>query len=452
MFFTRFAPRMGITSIPKQPNVALFRRRVNLCFSTTVPSSSFLENHQKENKPDATTSKKLEDTQTGLPSPKYYIPKAERNWKNPIFDIDYMVGETRLTRNSRNCPTRELYFLHTQWERHKSPYRKLRHMANLFRAAPFQRLLFPDLLCIGAVAGGLTYYNEFLVAAGSPVLAMSASAFAGATTAIGLLAGFRLNGSYGRVLEARKLWSDVNTATRNLARQSQMWVKNDHEKIRLLRLCQAFPITLLFHLNDKGCYHNMKRRSKPDEAPFEERVRAEFQAGLYDVYQHDPTKRDQGQKSVMEKDFDRLCDIDMKGGNVPLEVLTCMSEILANATGTGPDKVDPIFARELDEQIQILCKALGGSERIVKTPLPTGFTRHSSRLLFIWSNCLPFALYPLVGPLGTLPASILTSYAVLGIEDISVQLEEPFDILPLRQYSDSMYDGIKSIEKNYRKE
>ena len=90
-------------------------------------------------------------------------------------------------------------------------------------------------------------------------------------------------------------------------------------------------------------------------------------------------------------------------------------------------------------------------ERMLKTPLPTGFTRHSSRLLFIWSNfCLPFAIYPFCGMYGTIPISLLTGYAVLGIEDISVQLEEPFDILPLRQYSDSIYDGIKLIEQNYR--
>jgi len=70
--------------------------------------------------------------------------------------------------------------------------------------------------------------------------------------------------------------------------------------------------------------------------------------------------------------------------------------------------------------------------------------------LFMWSNSLPFALYPLLGPLGTLPTTLLTTYAVLGIEDISIQLEEPFDILPLRQFSNTMHDSINAIEGNYR--
>jgi predicted membrane chloride channel (bestrophin family) len=458
----------------------------------SLSTSSLLSDHNKKEDESAKQKQHVVVQQAipPLPLPHYYVPKAERrDGKRKVYDIDYMVGETRLARNSRTCPTRELYFLHTQWQRHKSPYRKLRHMANLFRAAPFQRLLFPDLLCITTVAGCLTYYNECIAIAGNsghyPMLAISASAFAGATTAIGLLAGFRLNTSYGRYTEGRKQWSDVSTTTRNLARQTKMWmnVHDEVEKMRLIKLCQAFPVTLIFHLNDKGCHHNMKRKSKnAGEASFEDRVKAEFQAELYDVYRDDINDADgQGRTSsaeddtattsanakananadtnIFKKDFDRLCHVKSKGGNVPLEVLTCMGETIAGAcngnhSNTEHDKnmnkLNPFFAKELDKQVQSLCQSLGGCEKVVKTPLPTGFTRHSSRLLFIWSNFLPFALYPLVGPFGTLPTVLLTAYAVLGIEDISVQLEEPFDILPLRQYSDSMFDGLRAIEQNYK--
>ena len=58
-------------------------------------------------------------------------------------------------------------------------------------------------------------------------------------------------------------------------------------------------------------------------------------------------------------------------------------------------------------------------------------------------------MYASLGPYGTLPASLLVSYAVLGIADVGVQLEEPFNILPLRQYSEGMFDGVNAIESNY---
>lgn len=65
---------------------------------------------------------------------------------------------------------------------------------------------------------------------------------------------------------------------------------------------------------------------------------------------------------------------------------------------------------------------------------------------------MPFALYPATGPLGTVPASLLISYSLLGIGDIGVQLEEPFNILPLRQYtrSEGIYDGVDNIRDSYR--
>jgi ion channel-forming bestrophin family protein len=389
--------------------------------------------------------------------PRFYVPKAERGSRN-VFDIDQMVGETRLSRNSRTCPTRELNFLNVQWGRHKSPYRKFRHMANLFRAAPFQRLMFPDLFCVSTVAACLTYYNEFIATAATgdamSMLSMSPSAFAGATTAIGLLAGFRLNACYGRYREGRQFWSETGTTLRDMSRQTMMWVQQDRtSQTRMLRLCQAFPIALMFHLNDKGCHHNMKRKSQKGEAPFKDRVQAEFQAELGDLYDLTIQGSNKDVADILNDDFERLCRIKAKGGNVPQEVLTCMAETISTISRPNNDTaliVNPMYIRELECQVQRLCKAMGSCERVLKTPLPTGFTRHSSRLLFIWSNSLPFALYPLLGPFGTLPTTILTSYAVLGIEDISLQLEEPFDILPLRQYSDGMIDSVKAIEEGYR--
>ena len=429
-------------------------------------------------------------TNKTYPKPEFYVPRHQRDALRPIFEIDSMAGETRLVRNNRLCPTRELYFLPLQWGRHKSPYRKFRHMRNLFRSAPFQRLMFPDLTMLTAVTAGIIYYNEVIVAGATDVMiTLTPTAFAGATTAIGLLAGFRVSNSYGRYREGRHIWSDAQSAIRDMARQVCMWIPTTTSipgrkeidtttsQVRLLRLCQAFPVTLMFHLNDKGSHHNMKRNSRLGDEQFYDRVFAEFRAELYDVYhqqqeqeqQHSPPKKGENNDTednttstqydcsdprtitnpALRQDFERLCRVKVAGGSVPLEVLLCMSEIIAELS-TRSD-LHPVYVRELDDKVQRLVKVLGGGERILKTPLPTGFTRHSSRLLFIWSNCLPAALYPVMGPWGTLPACLLTSYAVLGIEDISVQLEEPFDIPPLRQFSNTMFDSVRAIEEGYHR-
>ena len=66
----------------------------------------------------------------------------------------------------------------------------------------------------------------------------------------------------------------------------------------------------------------------------------------------------------------------------------------------------------------------------------------------MWSNLLPFAIYPACH-MYTLPAAIVISYSIMGIEDIGVQLEEPYNIMPLRQYSDNVYDSVHFIESVY---
>ena len=119
----------------------------------------------------------------------------------------------------------------------------------------------------------------------------------------------------------------------------------------------------------------------------------------------------------------------------PLHVLQRLSEELEGGGGGGPRvaPLDPVLARELDHRVVALTNALGACERIRNTPIPTTYTRHTSRFLTLWCNLLPLALWPATG-WGTPLASLFIGYALLGIEDIGVQIEEPFDVLPLWQY------------------
>jgi ion channel-forming bestrophin family protein len=321
------------------------------------------------------------------------------------------------------------------WKGHKSPYRKWRHLLNTYRSSPFQRLAFPDLFVSGSVSTAVVMYNHFFSAGGEAIVQLQMGGFAGATTAIGLLAGFRLKESYGRYDECRKFWGETINTTRDLARNTVMWMKDDAVKTRMLKLIKAFPVAYNFHVNRKGGHHNLHESDK-HKFKFADRVQAEFQAEMLDIYIDGKN----------DDDLRRICDVKYKGGNGGLEVFTLMGECIAANAG----KIDAIYAREMDEQVQRLCGAFGASERILRTPLPTSFTRHTSRIMAIWDCLLPFAMYPLMGPYATIPACLITSFAVLGIEDIGVQLEEPFDVLPLRQYSDGIFDSINQIERNYK--
>ena len=358
---------------------------------------------------------------------KFFVPRAERSGANAVFQ---QCQNERLVRPNRYSPARELNYTPEHWQKHKNVWRRLRHMKNIFKSSPFQRLSFPDLFITATSATALTYYNTEIATTFSEQVAMDGSAMAGATTVIGLLAAFRLNGSYGRYDEGRKFWGEINNASRDLAGNAMMWLETSEQKDRMLKLVKAFPVAMQWHLNDKGGHYTATRK----DPEFNEQMFAEYYAEMKDIF-----------KDEKDYDFIQIVGARETGAHVPIGITSVMRKIIAE-NGTW---VDPIYNCEMDEQVQRLVGCMGKCERVLRTPMPTCFTRHTSRLMFLWSNLLPFAMYGACGPLGTLPASLMVSYAIMGIEDIGVQLEEPFNILPLRQYAEGIYAGVDSIRDSY---
>jgi hypothetical protein len=69
-----------------------------------------------------------EEKKEEAPKPEFFVPRAERGTRN-VFLVDALLGEARLNRNDRTCPTRELNFTPANWGSHKSPWRRIRHVA-----------------------------------------------------------------------------------------------------------------------------------------------------------------------------------------------------------------------------------------------------------------------------------------------------------------------------------
>jgi putative membrane protein len=98
---------------------------------------------------------------------------------------------------------------------------------------------------------------------------------------------------------------------------------------------------------------------------------------------------------------------------------------------------------EIDKSLVILGDKLGACERIFTSPVPLVYTRHTARFLTLWMLLLPFAMYEdfaktsdLAWPL--VPASAVLAFFLFGIEELAVQLEEPFSILPMQRFCDGI--------------
>ena len=237
-------------------------------------------------------------------------------------------------------------------------------MLTTFGASPFQRLLFPDIFITSLTALGLTYYNEVMALNEASQLWIDSSGVAAGTTAIALLTGFRLNASYGRYTDGRKQMSDINTASRNLASNTFMWVVSRKERDRMILLIKAFSVGMTFHLNKKGNHVGM-RRCDPN---FDEQIYAEYLAEMTDVFQND-----------QDEDLKRVCKWFREKQNVPLGVATLMRGIIGRN-----DQQKDALNRELDLHVQKLLISLGGCERIQKTPMKV---RVCEFVCSIWYLC-----------------------------------------------------------------
>ncbi|CAE8693184.1 unnamed protein product, partial [Polarella glacialis] len=122
-------------------------------------------------------------------------------------------------------------------------------------------------------------------------------------------------------------------------------------------------------------------------------------------------------------------------GNRPLHVLHELGHINAQVfCKPSLGGLDGPAGTEIDRSLSRFQDVLGACEKILRTPIYTPYTRFTSRYLWLWCNALPLAMFPIVGPAGTVPVSLIISFFMLGIEDIGSRVEQPFNVMPLWQY------------------
>ena len=204
---------------------------------------------------------------------------------------------------------------------------------------------------------------------------------------LGLLLVFRTNTAYDRFWEGRKLWGVLVSTARNFSRQ--VWVavdekepKDEQEKIAALHLIVAFAVALKLHLR-------------------KERVNEELQA-------------------LMSGDrFATLKQIK----HPPLTIAFWLGDYLQERYSRGCLSIYQLS--EMKNLLDKMVDVLGGCERILKTPIPLAYAIHIKQLLLLYCLALPFQL---VNALhwGTGPVVALISFTLFGIEEIGLEIEDPF--------------------------
>jgi putative membrane protein len=324
---------------------------------------------------------------------------------------------------------RRTVYTHEDWVRHRSSDRFLRNLKTTFSSGIYKNL-FKEVLATTSVATSVVLWNcvfgDYQDFAGVvhpgimhdsiiPILALPLAPFTLLSPSLGLLLVFRTNSSYKRWDEARKNWGMNINHTRDLVRLGNAYydrtaVSEERAKEDLERLA----------LTTWAFVRSMKRHLSPvweDEEDFKK-----------ELFEKLPAEQAQNIIDAAHRPNRALQDLSVAIENLPMHFMR-RGEVHAAAT---------IFEDNL-----------GSSERLLSSPVPIFYSRWTARFLSFWLLLLPFGLW---GPLGIswnhvdlIPATIVMSIFLFGIEELATQLEEPFTILPMQGFCDKIYNWITEI-------
>jgi putative membrane protein len=224
--------------------------------------------------------------------------------------------------------------------------------------------------------------------------------------ALGLLLVIRTNASYDRFWEGRKMWGGYVNESRNLARAAAAFLRDQPQLLEpLIKWTIAFSYSSMHALRGSKSLGPMAGRLPQSEV--EAVLRAE---------------------------------------HVPSAVALRISRLLAEARSAG--HISDYITVTLDNNVQLLVDYLGACERIHKTPLPFAYVVHLRRALVLYCITLPFALIEAYG-WSTIIDTLLVAYVFFGIEEIGVEIEDPFgeddNDLPLDQICSNIEKNLQAV-------
>lgn len=232
---------------------------------------------------------------------------------------------------------------------------------------------------------------------------------------LGILLAFRTGQSYDRFWEGRTLWARVIGRVRSLARAGAVYVdrqeNGENESLRMLNMwLSSYPIALRQHLTGERDMNEFVQLDAQDRLLLEET------------------------------------------DNLPITVCLILSEVINEIKLDEGQSAKELLWWQMENFVHELLQLVGEGEAIAGTPVPLAYSRHTSRLLSVWTFFMPIILLQKLPPFLVPPATLLISWMLLATEEIGHIIEEPFgihddrpQILPLKRYCDVVEKDLVQI-------
>ncbi|MEW5313383.1 MAG: hypothetical protein WDW38_004954 [Sanguina aurantia] len=303
---------------------------------------------------------------------------------------------------------RRTVFDFDKWEQHRSVMRYVNNLASIPNSRIIRTLVTPlSLVLTFATVFGVyeTCVDEHILPAFFPGLSLPSVEAEGLTSfALSLLLVFRTNSSYDRFDEARKIWGSVVNRSRTLTNQAIAYTSTEDIAGReaIAKWTIGFTQALRAHLQQDCDLRVELANATP---------------------------------AWSEQEIDMLA----KSHHRPVKALSVLSELI-----TQTPNITGYQIQQMLDQVAYFHDSLGGCERLLRTPIPLSYTRHTARFLILWLSFLPLGLWDKYH-WAMLPVTALIGFLLLGIDEIGVQIEEPFGILPLFQFCSTIEKDLNSM-------
>eukprot|EP01025_Chloroclados_australasicus_P036398 TRINITY_DN370_c0_g2_i1.p1 TRINITY_DN370_c0_g2~~TRINITY_DN370_c0_g2_i1.p1 ORF type:complete len:451 (-),score=15.42 TRINITY_DN370_c0_g2_i1:1767-3026(-) len=363
--------------------------------STVMQQSAFINNGRKIRIQISNSKLRKPKTNLRIVCREYNshvkLPKYEEVNCVPDYQKEYM--------RSRVC---KRVFTEQRWASHRSTKRYGRHLMAIVRSRIFKALIQPVGYLTG-IALMLSVYETLCDFSLIPAsfcfsLDVQIDPFNLTSFALALLLVFRTNTSYSRWEQGHVAWEQIAAHSRGLIRESCVWLRSNVLQEKLGLWTCVFVHCLMSELRED--------------------VDLEYQ--IEDL--------------LSPKELQMI----MKSNDKASTAL----QVLSNLVESEQASVD--FKCQLFVPIRELENSLIRARRILMAPIPQSYTRHTTRFLMIWLAFLPFSLWHEIHWF-TAPATAITAFLLLGIDELGVQIEEPFSILPLEHYCNRIECGVREI-------
>lgn len=236
-----------------------------------------------------------------------------------------------------------------------------------------QQLFIFALSCAVVMAHGKLFFWK---------VPLNATPFSLMGISFAIFLGFRINASYDRFWEGRKLWGSVLVEARNLARMAQTFIAPAKDVRPFVLALIGFASTM----------RNQLRSLEPDH---------------------------QTQELLPQELRDSL----LTARSAPTLVLLWLGRWLQACR--QEQLLQHNLAQNMENSLDNLSLALGSCERIANTPMPFAYTVVLHRSVYLYCILLPFGLVDSIGIMTPLAVTFV-SYTFFALEALSDEIENPF--------------------------